>query len=82
MNSKMFKTAKEKLYNFLGHSVICKSWKEKNKSLVDAMEMESESFNFYLRINFFSSFFQPFIKLNFIINKEIKRSRDYEGSWC
>ena len=39
-DSKMAQKAKEKLYNILGNNVTIKSWKEKNKSLVDAMEME------------------------------------------
>ena len=71
-NSKMIKTAKEKLYNFLGHGVIIKSWKEKNKSLVDAMEMERKASIFILGLIFLVASFNLSSSLILLSIKKLK----------
>lgn len=71
-DSKMAKTAKEKLHNLFGHSVIIKSWKEKNKSLVDAMEMERRASIFILGLIFLIASFNLSSSLILLSIKKLK----------
>ena len=71
-DSKMAKIAKEKLYNLLGQSVIIKSWKEKNKSLVDAMEMERKASIFILGLIFLVASFNLSSSLILLSIKKLK----------
>ena len=71
-DSKMVEKVKEKLYKFFGKSVIIKSWKEKNKSLVDAMEMERKASIFILGLIFLVASFNLSSSLILVSIKKLK----------
>ena len=68
----MAETVKEKLYNLLGESVNIKSWKEKNKSLVDAMELERKASIFILGLIFLVASFNLSSSLILLSIKKLK----------
>ena len=71
-DGKMAKIVKEKLYNLFGKSVIIKSWKEKNKSLVDAMEMERKASIIILGLIFLVASFNLSSSLILLSIKKLK----------
>ena len=71
-DSKMAESAKEKIYSLFGQSVILKSWKEKNKSLVDAMEMERKASILILGLIFLVSSFNLSSSLILLSIKKLK----------
>ena len=81
-DSKMSEVVKEKLYNFFGQSVIIKSWKEKNKSLVDAMEMERKASIFILGLIFLVASFNLSSSLILLSIKKLKEVGDDASPWC
>ncbi len=71
-DSKMVEKVKEKLYKFFGKSVIIKSWKEKNKSLIDAMEMERKASIIILGLIFLVASFNLSSSLILVSIKKLK----------
>ena len=71
-DSKMAESAKEKIYSLFGQSVILKSWKEKNKSLVDAMAMERKASILILGLIFLVSSFNLSSSLILLSIKKLK----------
>ena len=71
-DSRIAESAKQKLYNLSGQSVIIKSWKEKNKSLVDAMEMERKASIIILGLIFLVASFNLSSSLILLSIKKLK----------
>lgn len=71
-DSKIAESAKKKLYNLFGQSVIIKSWKDKNKSLVDAMEMERKASIIILGLIFLVASFNLSSSLILLSIKKLK----------
>ena len=72
-DSKMAEVVKEKLYNLFGTKMCnIKSWKEKNKSLVDAMEMERKASIFILGLIFLVASFNLSSSLILLSIKKLK----------
>ena len=71
-DSRIAESAKRKLYNLSGQNVIIKSWKEKNKSLVDAMEMERKASIFILGLIFLVASFNLSSSLILLSIKKLK----------
>ena len=71
-DSRIAESAKQKLYNLSGQNVIIKSWKEKNKSLVDAMEMERKASIIILGLIFLVASFNLSSSLILLSIKKLK----------
>ena len=71
-DSRIAESAKQKLYNLSGQDVIIKSWKEKNKSLVDAMEMERKASIIILGLIFLVASFNLSSSLILLSIKKLK----------
>ena len=71
-DSRISESAKQKLYNLSGQNVIIKSWKEKNKSLVDAMEMERKASIIILGLIFLVASFNLSSSLILLSIKKLK----------
>ena len=69
---KMAEIVKKKLYNLMGQSVKIKSWKEKNKSLVKAMELERKASIFILGLIFLVASFNLSSSLILLSIKKLK----------
>ena len=70
--SRIAESVKQKLYNLSGQNVIIKSWKEKNKSLVDAMEMERKASIIILGLIFLVASFNLSSSLILLSIKKLK----------
>tara|TARA_B100001248_G_scaffold261694_1_gene253708 strand:+ start:3534 stop:4700 length:1167 start_codon:yes stop_codon:yes gene_type:complete len=71
-DTKMAEIVKKKLYNLMGQSVKIKSWKEKNKSLVKAMELERKASIFILGLIFLVASFNLSSSLILLSIKKLK----------